>query len=93
MEEFKGTGVQAVLSPDDVKKLVALLDNSWISRESVNDESTYLGLIAFRDQLLFDAAKSIHVDANDPKQMGVLYRQVEQMFAPPTKKTAVGVVD
>jgi hypothetical protein len=79
------------LTQEQVKQLVVLLDNTWIDRESVSDEATYLGLIAFRDQLLFDAAKSIHVDANDPKQMGVLYRQVEKMFAPPTKKAEVTV--
>lgn len=84
------TVVTVGLTPEQAKVLIALLDNSVISPKAVS-EDVYLGLVAFRDQLTWDVGAAIHVDTNDPKQMGVLYRQVEQMFAAPKKTVEVTV--
>jgi hypothetical protein len=86
MVKFNGTEVTVSLTPSQAKMLIALLDNSVISSKAVS-EDVYLGLVAFRDQLTWDVGAAIHVDTNDPKQMGVLYRQVEQMLGKPMEVT------
>jgi hypothetical protein len=87
MVKFNGTEVTVSLTPEQAKVLIALLDNSVVSQKAVS-EDVYLGLVAFRDQLTWDVGAAIHVDTNDPQQMGVLYRQVEQMLAAPSKQIA-----
>jgi hypothetical protein len=78
------------MTPEQAKVLLALLDNSVVSPKAVSKD-VYLGLIAVRDQLMWDIGTAIFVDTNDPRQMGVLYRQVEQMFAAPKKTVEVTV--